>query len=106
MKEHAFRRRVNVRALNPKSIKGMEEQILKNIRHFCDVLVDGDSEGWSSSRDMSRVVGYLISDIMGDITFSKSFDVQRKPDNRDVLSSLPKAVAGIHLVRVSKFAWY
>ena len=98
MKEHAFRRRVNVRALSPANIKGMEEQILKNVRYFCETLVDGDGHDWSSPHDMSKLVGYLVSDIMGDITFSKSFDVQRKPDNRDLLNSLPQAVAGIHLV--------
>lgn len=98
MKEHAFRRRVNVRALSPANIKGMEEQILKNVRYFCETLVDGDGHDWSSPHDMSKLVGYLVSDIMGDITFSKSFDVQRKPDNRDLLTSLPQAVAGIHLV--------
>jgi len=80
----------------------MEEQMLKNIRYFCNILADGDGGGWSSSRNMSKLVGYLISDIMGDITFSKSFNVQRRPDNRDVLSSLPKAVAGIHLVGIFK----
>ncbi|KAF2470541.1 benzoate 4-monooxygenase cytochrome-like protein P450 [Lindgomyces ingoldianus] len=98
MKEHAFRRRVNVRALNPTNIKAMEEQILKNIRYFCDHLMDANKEEWSSPRNMSELVGYLVSDIMGDITFSKSWEVQQKPDNRDILTSLPQAVAGIHLV--------
>jgi cytochrome P450 len=99
MKEHAFRRRVNVRALSPANIKAMEEQILKNIRYFCEHLTEeGKTEEWSAPRDMSKIVGYLVSDIMGDITFSKSWDVQRKPDNRDLLVSLPEGVAGIHLV--------
>jgi hypothetical protein len=98
MKEHAFRRRVNVRALSAANIKGMEEQILKNIRYFCGTLADDAGEGWGSPRNMSKLVGYLISDIMGDVTFSKSHDMQKKPDNRDLLTSLPQAVAGIHLV--------
>jgi cytochrome P450 len=98
MKEHAFRRRVNVRALSAANIKGMEEQILKNIRYFIDTLADGVGQEWSSSRNMSKLVGYLISDIMGDMTFSKSHDMQKKADARDLLTSLPHAVAGIHLV--------
>jgi hypothetical protein len=89
MKEHAF---------SAANIKGMEEQILKNIRYFCSILTDEDHKEWSSPRDMSKLIGYLISDIMGDVTFSKSHDMQRKPDNRDLLTSLPQAVAGIHLV--------
>ena len=105
MKEHAFRRRVNVRALSAANIKGMEEQILKNIRYFCETLTDKSEEGWSTAHNMSKVVGYLISDIMGDVTFSKSHDMQRKPDNRDLLVSLPEAVAGIHLVSISARPW-
>ncbi|CAI6332828.1 unnamed protein product [Periconia digitata] len=98
MKEHAFRRRVNVRALSATNIKSMEEKILRNIQYFCDQLVDEGTQGWSSSRDMSKYIGYLVSDIMGDITFSKNWEMQQKPDNRDVLVSLPEGVAGIHLV--------
>ncbi|PVH98957.1 cytochrome P450 [Periconia macrospinosa] len=97
MKEHAFRRRVNVRALSASNIKSMEEKILRNIRYFCDQLVDEGKDGWSSPRDMSKYVGHLVSDMMGDITFSKNWEVQQKPDNRDLLVSLPEAVAGIHL---------
>jgi hypothetical protein len=101
MKEHAFRRRVNVRALSAVNLKSMEEKILRNIRYFCSQLVDDNTEGWSSPRDMSKHVGYLISDIMGDITFSKNWEVQRKPNNRDLLVSLPEGVASIHLVSKS-----
>ena len=98
MKEHAFRRRVNVRAMSAANIKPLEGKILKNIRYFCDQLVDSGKDGWGSARDMSKYVGYLVSDIMGDITFSKSWEVQQRPDNRDLLVSLPEGVAGIHLV--------
>ncbi|KAF2268727.1 cytochrome P450 [Lojkania enalia] len=111
IKEHTFRRKVNVRALNPVNIKSMKEQILKNVRYFRENLVDGNRDDWSPPHDMShqlmlpdtrhdmdKPVGYLISDVMGNITFSKSFELQKKPDNRDILTSLPQAVAGIHLV--------
>lgn len=64
MKEHAFRRRVNVRALNPVNIKSMEEQILKNIRYFCAHLVDIETNEWSLPHDMSKVIGYLVSDMI------------------------------------------
>jgi hypothetical protein len=69
MKEHAFRRRVNVRALNPANVKGLEEQILKNLRFFCESLTDSNGDEWSSPHNMSKLVGYLISDTMGDVIF-------------------------------------
>lgn len=101
MKEHAFRRRVNIKAMSPANIKSMEELILKNIRYFCDHISAEQKGQWSAPQDMSKVVGYLVSDIMGDITFSKNWEVQTKPDNRDLLVSLPEGVAGIHLVKAS-----
>jgi cytochrome P450 len=72
-KEHAFKRRINIKALRPQAIEAVQDQILQNIRYFCCTLVDeGKYAEWSASRNMSKVVGYLISDIMGDITSSKN----------------------------------
>ncbi|ORX97399.1 hypothetical protein BCR34DRAFT_607297 [Clohesyomyces aquaticus] len=78
-----------ISSFGPVNIKAMEEQILKNVRYFCDHFIDANDSQWSSPRNMSEVIGSLISDIMGDITFSKSWDVQSKVDNRDLLASLP-----------------
>lgn len=102
--KHAFKRRVNTRALNSQSIKGMEEQILKNVRFFCDTLIDEnllDDFGWSPARNMSKVVSYLISDIMGDLTFSKNWNVQRDSTNRHFVEDGGMATAGIHLVSLA-----
>ena len=99
-KEHAFRRRVNVKALNPTTIKSMEERILKNIRYFCAQLVDEKPMEWSKARDITKMIGYLISDVMGDVTFGRNWEVMSKPDNRDLMTQLPQAVAGIHLVGI------
>ena len=99
-KEHAFRRRVNVKALNPNTIKSMEERIYKNVRYFCTQLVDEKPAEWSKAREMTKAIGYLISDIMGDVTFGRNWEAMKKPDNRDLITQLPQAVAGIHLVGI------
>ncbi|KAL9118706.1 MAG: hypothetical protein Q9187_004748 [Circinaria calcarea] len=96
-KEHAFRRRVNVKALNPNTIKSLEDRILKNIHYFCTHLADERSVDWSEAHEMSKIIGYLVSDIMGDVTFGRSWEAMRKSDNRDLITRLPEAVAGIHL---------
>ncbi|KAL8770192.1 MAG: hypothetical protein Q9209_004034 [Squamulea sp. 1 TL-2023] len=98
-KKHAYKRRVNVQALTPATIKSLEGQILRNIRVFCDLLVDGegDEAGWSSPRDMTKRVGWLVSDIMGDITFSKNWNVQKEARWRKFVEDGPLGVAGIHL---------
>lgn len=105
-KDHAFRRRVNVQAINPTTIKQMEGRILRNIRYFCSQLIDCKDNGkdvtpgdnWSNARDMTKNVGYLVSDIMGDVIFGRRWETMRRPENRDLITKLPEAVAGIHLV--------
>jgi hypothetical protein len=98
-KEHAFKRRINIKALRPQAIEAVKDQILQNIRYFCCTLIDeGKSAEWSASRNMSKVVGYLISDIMGDITFSKNWNTQRDPQNRHFVEDSTLGTAGIHLV--------
>ncbi|KAL8788329.1 MAG: hypothetical protein Q9213_001726 [Squamulea squamosa] len=98
-KKHAYKRRVNVQALTPATIKSLEEQILRNTRVFCDLLIDGelDEAEWSSPKDMTQRVGWLVSDIMGDITFSKNWNVQKEARWRKFVEDGPLGVAGIHL---------
>ena len=98
-KKHAYKRRVNVQALTPAAVKSLEERISRNVRFFCDSLVEEPESGeWSSPMDMTLCVGYLISDIMGDVTFSKNWNVQRDPRYRKFVEEGPLGVAGIHLV--------
>lgn len=99
-KEHAYKRRVNVQALNPKSVKNLESRILKNIRIFYSNLLDhnADSGTWNAARDMSKEIGYLVSDIMGDITFSKNWNTLKDPAHRQFVEDSALGTAGIHLV--------
>ena len=104
-KEHAVRRRINVQAINPTTIKQMEQRIVRNIRYFCSQLTDDDGNNdkgsnteWNKARNMTKNIGYLVSDIMGDVIFGRRWETMRKPDNRDLITKLPEAVAGIHLV--------
>jgi hypothetical protein len=102
-RRHAFKRRINVRAIRDDVFKSMEEPMLKNIRYFCSILTDADTKGWSSARDMTKTVSYLMSDIMGDFVFSQNWNVQRSPENRYIIEFLPQGVAGVNLVSTSFF---
>ena len=97
-KAHAARRRVTVQALTAPKVKAMEGKMLDNIRYFCHSLASQDAASWSKPRDITKLAGYLVSDIMGDLTFSKNWDVQRSHKNRHFVEELPLGVAGIHLV--------
>ena len=97
-KKHAFRRQINVRALTPRVIHDLQDKILQNVRYFCNGLIEETTSDWSSAKDMTKLFGYLISDIMGDITFSRNWNVLRDGENRRFIEGFPKATAGIHLV--------
>lgn len=97
-KKHAFKRRVVNRALSSTSSKS-EELILRNVRVFTQILAaDLRLDGWSSAKDMTPVVGYVTSDIMGDLTFSRNWDMLKSTANRYILELLPRGVLGINMV--------
>ena len=97
---HAFKRRVTAQALNQRSIQGLEETILTNIRSLCNILYDHENvmEEWSSPQNMTNIVSYAVSDIMGDVTFSRSWNTQKATENRHFLELLPQGTCGINLV--------
>jgi cytochrome P450 len=90
-KTHAFKRRISVRALSPTAIKGLEESIYQNCRYFLDHLLGDDvgrSEDWSKGYDMSKMISYLMSDIMGDVSFSRNWNMMRNEKNRHIIDVL------------------
>jgi cytochrome P450 len=97
-KEHAFRRRVNIGAMAPRNIKSVEQQMLSNIRYFCDHLIEENVEDWGSPKDMSDEVAYLVLDVMSSVVFSRSWNAQRSSEHRQLVKQLPLGVVGIHLV--------
>ena len=74
--------------------------ILKNMRKMCSVLYDHGSakKEWSSSKNITDVISYTVSDIMGDVTFSRSWNTQESAENRYALDLLPQGTSGINLV--------
>ena len=100
--QHAFKRRVTAQALNQRSVQGLEETILYNIRRLCNVLSGHEtaSKEWSSPHNMTNMISYAVSDIMGDVTFSRSWNTLVSTENRHILELLPQGTSGINLVRI------
>ncbi len=98
-KKHAFKRRIDAEAMTSSTLKNYEAQTLKNIRTFCRHLVDEDAPNeWNQARDLTKWTSYVLSDIMGDNTFSRSWTMMESKDNRGILEVLAKGVAGLHMV--------
>ncbi|KAF2645497.1 cytochrome P450 [Massarina eburnea CBS 473.64] len=98
-KQHAVRRRIVTRAIKSLPIKEIERKILRNFAALRIKLVDDEStKGWSPPRNMTTLVAYCFSDIMGETTFSKSWDLQKSEENRSIYHILPQGIAGLSLV--------
>ncbi|KAM6482884.1 cytochrome P450 [Trichoderma sp. SZMC 28011] len=103
-KAHAFRRRVNVTAITPAAVKEFEDQVTPHLDEFISIIGEGagsksqGEHGWSPGKDMSYAVAFCIADIMGSVTFGRTWNVQRDSKYRHFVKDLPNGVAGIHLV--------
>ncbi|RYP25738.1 hypothetical protein DL767_008291 [Monosporascus sp. MG133] len=104
-KAHAFRRRVNAAALTPSNVRALEDRVTPHVDFLVEAVQEGapsggpdKDEGWSSGKDMAELISYFIADIMGDVTFSQHWNVQRNIKNRHFVHDLPRGVAGMHLV--------
>jgi cytochrome P450 len=101
-KAHSFKRRVTSRALSTGAVNGLQDLILKNVRVFCASLKNNQpgektTDEWSAPKDMSKSIQYLLSDIMGDVTFSKNWDIQASTTNRYILDLMSLGTCGINL---------
>jgi hypothetical protein len=62
------------------AIRSYEPTILNKIELFCKNLSDPNTFG-GSYKNMSRWFSYLTYDIMGQLTFSQSYDMLTKDDH-------------------------
>lgn len=108
---HAFRRRVNVAALKPAVIKSLGSRVPAHVDYLIQALqrgtapsADGKTQSWSTGRNMTDFFSYCIMDIMSDLTFTQTLNVQREAKNRHFVTSIPKGVGGMHLVGHSELS--
>ncbi len=98
-KDHASKKRILSQALTATAIKSMEDSILTNVRKFCQHLLDEKpSRGWNEPKNMTEWIAYVTSDIMGEITFDRSWNPIERDENRHILRIISQGVAGLNLV--------
>ncbi|GIJ86437.1 hypothetical protein Asppvi_005326 [Aspergillus pseudoviridinutans] len=77
---HARKRRIISHAMSEAAIRSYEPTILEKTRLFCQRVSDPTTfEG--TYKNMSRWFSFLTYDIMGELTFSQSYDMLTKSDN-------------------------
>lgn len=77
---HARKRRIISHAMSEASIRSYEPTIIDKIDLFCKRVSDASTFG-GSYKNMSRWFSYLTYDIMGQLTFSQSYDMLTKDDH-------------------------
>lgn len=99
-KTHAFKRRV-IRKGMTSNEEGAESLMLRNIRTFLDTLTDrkqNDNGEWSEAKNVTDLVAYLASDVMGDVTFSRNWNMLNSAENRDIPKIVHKGAGGLNAV--------
>lgn len=100
---HARKRRVMSHAFSDAALKGVEDYVLGYVRSFVGKLAgggQGDAGVWSPARDVSEWSTYLGFDVMGDLSFGKSFNMLEGdvPENREAAFLLTQAAKRHNIV--------
>lgn len=103
-KVHAKRKRILQMGFSERALGDLEPMLLQNVNDFCDILLEessnhaADAKGWGPAKDLSRTVGHMTFDTMGEMVFSKSFEMQRSATNRQFLDLSMDALRGLNTV--------
>lgn len=90
--EHASRRKLLSLAFTERMVRAASEFIIKHVDRWDQLLLDEIPDGeWSSTIDFSERIDTLIFDIMGDLSFGRSFDIKEPGENP--LKVIPHAIA-------------
>ncbi|KAH7057285.1 cytochrome P450 [Macrophomina phaseolina] len=94
---HARKRRVMSHAFSDAALKGVEEYVLGHVRAYVARMAGGGGKreggGWTEARDVSEWSSWLGFDVMGDLSFGKSFGMLEGdvPENREAAYLLTQA---------------
>ncbi|KIW99847.1 uncharacterized protein Z518_10775 [Rhinocladiella mackenziei CBS 650.93] len=82
---HAFRRRVLDQAFSESALSDAQSFILEDVKTWVVCLgADIEKRGWTVARNMKDWCNWLGFDMMGDLTFGKSFGCVTKGEHRFV----------------------
>ena len=105
---HAFGRRILSHAFSPSAIKQLQGKIIGQAEKMFGFLVDdrgardleGDRKqgGWSNVKNMSELFGYMMSDIINDLCYSRNFDMLGSEKSRGLGDAFKHGATAISIV--------
>ena len=97
--KHAFRRRIISQACSPSAIQTLQQHIIKNAAKLCGYLNDSNGPGhWSTPKDMSQWIGFVTTDIIGDLCFTRNWNLMGSNKNRDILQAFEDGSGALSIV--------
>ena len=88
---HARRRRILNSVFSEKAVRSAESFIIKHVDRWCELLEEDITHEWTEPRNMSTLAECLVFDIMGDLSFGKSFEIKEKKENP--FKTIPHSIA-------------
>lgn len=81
--EHAKRRKMLNTCFTDNSVNAVSAFISRHIDRWHQIMLDShdSTTEWSASVDLGEKVDHLVFDIMGDLSFGKSFNIKEPGDN-------------------------
>lgn len=72
--------------------------MLRNLRKFCHFLDMGSNGDWTAAQDMTKWMSYLSFDTIGDLTFSRNWNLIENEENRNMPGVISQGLGGLNLV--------
>ncbi|KAI0849863.1 benzoate 4-monooxygenase cytochrome P450 [Daldinia vernicosa] len=82
--KHARKRKLLALGFTDQSVRSASEFVIKHIDRWTQLITQEiqDCTNWSTPQDFSKMIDCLIFDIMGDLSFGKSFNIKEPGINR------------------------
>lgn len=99
--KHAIRRRILSQTFTPSAIDMLQEHIISNVERLCVYMNDSvDAHYWSTPKDMSQWIGYVTTDIVGDLCFTRNWNLLGSNKNRDLLQAFEDGSGALSIVSI------
>lgn len=81
--EHAQKRKLLNLSFTEKSLRAAAGFMVKHVDRWNEIMLEENSSTteWSAPVDLAQKVDTLVFDIMGDLSFGKSFDIKEPGEN-------------------------
>ncbi|KAI1651881.1 cytochrome P450 [Daldinia loculata] len=89
--EHARKRKLLSLAFTENSVRAASSFVIQHLDRWNQLLIEDDDSSWSPAVDISEKIDGLVFDIMGDLSFGKSFNV--KEPGANPLKTVPHSIS-------------